>query len=101
MRAPINRAVPTRLLADPYAIGYFRSNRAANGAMRTDVLVNGDRIARRGRWAGLRFAHARERQGSQGGEAGGGKARAAQEGAAIEMLVRATGEGGERAAMLF
>jgi len=101
MRAPIDRTVKTRLLADPHAIGYFRGNRATNSAMRTDVLVDGDRCARRGWRTGLRLAHARERKGSQGGEAACGKARAAQKGTTIEMLVRVTGEGGERAAVLF
>ena len=86
MRAAIDRAVPTRLLADPYAVGYFRSNGAADGAMRTDVLVDGDRGARRGRRAGLGLAHAGERQGAQGGETAGSQTRAAQEGAAIETL---------------
>src|SRR6185437_11333478 len=101
MRSPIDRAVPTRLLADPYAVGYFRSNRAANGAMRTDILVDGDRSARCGRRARLRFAHTRERQGSEGCEAACGKPRAAQEGTTIEMLARFSGKRGERATVLF
>ena len=84
MRATIDRAVPARLLADPHAVGHFRSHRAADRAMRADALADGDRGAWRGRRTGLRLAHAGERQRAQGRETAGSQARAAQESAAIE-----------------
>ena len=43
MRAAIDRTIPARLLADPDAVGDFRRDRAADRAMRTDALADGDR----------------------------------------------------------
>ena len=50
------------------------------------------------RRTGLGLAHAGERQGAQRREPAGGKARAAQEGAATEAAIRLAGESGEIAA---
>ena len=40
MRAAIDWAVPARLLTDPHAVRNFSRDRAADGAMRTDVLAD-------------------------------------------------------------
>src|SRR4051812_9357596 len=100
MRAAIDRTVPARLLADPHAIGYFRSNRATNCAMRADVLVDGNRRARCGRRSGLCLAHAGERQRAQSRETTSGKTRAEQKTATIETLAGVAGKDGQ-AALLF
>src|SRR6516225_216936 len=62
MRTAIDRAVPTRFLPDPYAVGDLGRNRAADRAMRADALADRD-LRSRCRWgAGVGLAHAAERQ---------------------------------------
>src|SRR5262249_57870930 len=62
MRTAIDRAVPTRFLTDPYAVGDLGRNRAADRAMRANVLADRD-LRTRHRWgAGAGLAHAAERQ---------------------------------------
>src|SRR6185437_12045502 len=87
MRTTIKGTVPTRLLADPNAIGNFRRNRAAHCAMRADVLVNGNRCAGHRRWTGLRLAYAGERQRAQGCDTAGGETRSAQKSTTIETII--------------
>ena len=48
MRAAIDRAVPARLLADPHAVRDLGDDRAADRAMRADVLADGDLRRRAG-----------------------------------------------------
>src|SRR3979411_1861892 len=47
-RAAVDRRIPARLLADPHPVGDFRHHRAADRAVRADVLADGDRDARTG-----------------------------------------------------
>ena len=84
MRAAVDRRIPAGLLADPDAVGHLRHHRAADRAVRADVLADGDRDAGRGGRTGLGLAHAAERQRAERGETAGHQAGAAQEGAAIE-----------------
>ena len=79
MRAAVDRRVPARLLADPHAVCDLGDHRAADRAMRADVLADGDLRARGRRRAGLRLAHAGERQRAERGETAGDEPRAAQE----------------------
>src|SRR5262249_57018524 len=67
MRAAIDRAVPTRLLADPHAVLHFGGDGAADRAMGADVLANLDRRARLGRRPGFGLAYAAERQDAERG----------------------------------
>ena len=83
MRAPADRRIPARLLADPHAVDDFADHRAADRAMGADVLADGGAGGRH-RSRGVRLAHGRERQRAERGEAAGGEAGAAQEGAAIQ-----------------
>src|SRR3546814_14972383 len=46
MRAPVDRAVPGRLLTGPHPVLDLGSHRAADRAMRADALFNLDRYAR-------------------------------------------------------
>src|SRR3546814_16147395 len=46
MRAPVDRAVPSRLLTGPHPVLHFGSHRAADRAMRADALFYLDRYAR-------------------------------------------------------
>ena len=88
MRAAVDRAVPTRLLADPHAVGHFGGDGAADRAMRADAFADGHRGAWRGRRAGLGLTHAGERQRAERRETAGGQTGAAQESAAIEPSIR-------------
>jgi hypothetical protein len=63
--------------------------------------VYGDGRTGRRRRAGLRLAHAGERQGAERRETASSNTRAAQKGAAIETFIRLVCEGDERAVMLF
>src|SRR5262249_39266291 len=85
--AAVDRRIPAGLLADPHAVRDFRHHRAADRAMRADVLTDGDLRASGRRGAGLGPAHARERQCAKRGETAGGEARADKEGAALETVV--------------
>src|SRR6516162_6440698 len=87
MRAAVQRRVPSRFLADPHAVRDFRHHRAADRAVRADVLANGDLRAGGRRRTGLRLAHARERQRAECGETARDEAGAAQESAAIETAI--------------
>jgi hypothetical protein len=42
MRAPIDRTVIVRLLADPHSIRDFANNRTSDGTMRADILAARD-----------------------------------------------------------
>ena len=94
MRAAIDRAVPARLLADPHAVGDLGGDGAADRAMGADALA--DRHLRAGgrRRSGLGLPHAAERQSAQRRETAGGQSRAAQEGAAIDAMIRLADESG-------
>src|SRR5262249_47135350 len=87
LRTAVDRRSPAVPLAEPHAVRDFRDHRAADRAMRADVLTDGDLRARGRRGAGLGPAHARERQCAKRGETAGGEARAAQESAAIETAI--------------
>src|SRR6185295_12171097 len=88
MRAAVDRRFPARLLADPYAVRHFGHHRAADRAVRADVLADGDLRAGRRRRTGLRLAHAAKRQCAERSDAAGDQAGAAQEGAAVEAAAR-------------
>ena len=99
MRAAVDRAIPAGLLADPHAVRDFGDHRAADRAVRADVLADGDLRTRRRRRTGLGLAHAAERQRAERGETARHQAGAAQEGATVERAIRLTLQrGGERAA---
>src|SRR5688500_8059484 len=86
MRAAVERTVPGRLLAGPHPVLHLRRHRAADRAVRTDVLSDLDRNAglrRADRFglldrAKLKTADGREPADSQAG--------ATQEGAAVDRL---------------
>ena len=84
MRAAIDRRFPAGLLPDPHAFRHFGDHRAADRAMRADVLADGDRGAGLRRRAGFGPTDARQRQGAKSGETTGDQAGAAQERPAIE-----------------
>ena len=69
---------------DPHAVGDLGDDRAADRAMRADVLPGRQRRAGRRRRAGLGLADCAERQRAERGKAAGGEARTAQEAATIE-----------------
>ena len=99
MRAAIDRAVPARLLADPHAVGDLGDDRAADRAMRADILADRHRRAGRRRRAGLGLADAAERQRAERGEGAGGEAGTAQEVATIDAAGCLAGSAvGQRAA---
>src|SRR5512132_1501141 len=99
IRAAIERGVPAGLLADPHAVRDFRHHRAADRAMRADVLADGDLGAGGRRGARLRLAHAPKRERAEGGETTGDQAGATQESAAVEAaVILALQRAGERAA---
>ena len=83
MRPAIDRAVPGRLLADPHVVRHFCHDRAADGAMGADAFAHGDLGAGWRRRAGFGLAHRAERERAERCESAG-KARAAQESAAVE-----------------
>ncbi len=84
VRAAIDRAVPTRLLTGPHAVGDLGDDRAADRAMRADILADRHRCARRRRRASLGLADSTERQSTERGKAAGGEARTAQKAATIK-----------------
>ena len=84
MRAAVERRLPGGFLADPHAVSDFRRHGAADRTKRADALADGGLRAETRRRPRLRIAHAGERQCTERGEAASHKARAAQEGAAIE-----------------
>src|SRR5207245_157310 len=88
MRAAVDRRIPAGLLANPYAVRNFRHHRAADRAMRADVLADGDLRAGGRRRTCLGLAHARERQCAERGETAGYEAGAAQKSATIERAIR-------------
>ena len=92
MRPAIDRRFPTRLLADPHAVGDFGGDGATDRAVRADAFVDGDSGAFGGRRASLGLTHACEREGAESGQAASGDARAAQESAAIDASLRLIGE---------
>src|SRR5207244_3970137 len=94
MRAAIERAVPARLLADPHVVLHLGRHRAADRAMRADVLAGGDRGAGARRRTRLGPAYAAERQGAERRQPRGDEARAAQERAAVEPAARLARHGG-------
>src|SRR4029450_6522619 len=99
MRAAIERGIPAGLLADPHAVCDFRHDRAADRAMRADVLADRDLRPGWRRRAWLCVAHAAKRQRAKSRETAGDQAGAAQESAAIEAAVAlAWQRAGERAA---
>src|SRR6185503_65558 len=98
VRAAIDRRVPTRLLADPDAIGDFGGDRAADRAVRADALADGRAGRERTGRGGVGLAHGGERQRADRGERAGGKPRAAQEGAAVDAGGRA-GQRGRQPAL--
>src|SRR6476660_7774098 len=84
MRTAIDRGFPTRLLADPYLVQHLRSHRAPDRAMCADALANGCACGERACCRCFRLADAADRQRAQRGESAAGKARPAQECAAVE-----------------
>src|SRR5215831_2744426 len=88
MRAAIDRTVPTRLLSDPDAVGDLGRDGAANRAVSTDALADGNLRTRRRRRSSLGLAHGAEPQGSNGGDTAGGEPGTAQECAAVETAIR-------------
>src|SRR6202011_4506387 len=88
VRAAIDRRLPAWLLADPHAVGDFGGHRAADGAVRTDAFADGDLRAGSRRRAGLRLAHACERQRAYRGETSGNEPRAPQKRSAVETAIR-------------
>ncbi len=87
VRAAIDRRFPAGLLTDPHAFRHFGNDRAADRAMRADVLADGDRGAGLGRRAGFRLADAGQRQRAERGKTARDEAGAAQERPAIEAGV--------------
>src|SRR5260370_40847495 len=78
MRAAVDRRIPAGLLADPYAVRNFRHHRAADRAMRADVLADGELRAGGGRRACPGLARAPERQSAEPGATAHDEAGAAQ-----------------------
>src|SRR5262249_40399061 len=85
VRAAIDGTVPSRFLFDPHAVGHVGDDRAADRAMRADILADRHRGAGSRRWTGLRLADSTDRQSSDRGEAAGDDARSAQKTATIEI----------------
>src|SRR5260370_21011266 len=56
VRAASDRTVPSRFLFDPHAVGHMGDDRAADRAMRADILVDRDCGVERRRWTGRRLA---------------------------------------------
>src|SRR5258708_1299455 len=77
VRAAVDRTIPARLLADPHAVRHFGGDRAADRAMRADVLAQDDFRAHGGGRASCGLSHRAEGQGAQCGEAARDAARAA------------------------
>src|SRR5438874_7287408 len=97
MRAAIDRAIPAWFLADPHTVSDLGGDGAADRAMGADALADRDLRACRRRRPGFRLADAAERQGAQRCKTTRGYARAAQERAALDPLIRLSVEGGELA----
>ena len=89
MRAAIDRAVPSRLLADPHTVRDLGHDGAADRAMGAHVLADRYGCARRRRRAGLGLADASGRKCAERREPAGREAGAAQEAAAIEFTASA------------
>ena len=88
VRAAIDRRIPARLLADPDAVRHFRHQRAADRAVRADVLADGGAgDLRAGRF---RLADGAERQRAERGQTAGHQAGTAQEGTTVETADRLT-----------
>ena len=85
VRATIDRGVPARLLPGPHAIGDLGNHRAADRAMRADVLAPRHNSAGRRRRAGLSLADSPDRQGAERGQSASNEAGTAQKAAAIEI----------------
>ena len=83
MRAAIDRAVPSRLLADPNVVCDFGQYRAADRAMRADAFAHRNLCAGGRRRTGLRLSHRAKRKRAERRQAAG-DAGAAQESAAIQ-----------------
>src|SRR5262249_42513047 len=99
MRAAVDRRIPTGLLADPHAVRNFGHHRAADPAMRADVLSDGVLLARGRPMTRLRLALARQPQRTECSGTAGDEAGAAQESATIERAIRRALQGaGERTA---
>src|SRR6185437_4833564 len=98
MRAPIDRRIPARLLADPDAVGDFRRDRAADRTMRADTLVDRRAGSKRTSRSSLGFPHASQRQGADCREAACNKAGSAQESTAIETGTTICSKSRERTA---
>src|SRR5258708_40355229 len=64
----------------------MRDDRAADRAMRADILADRDRGAGRRRWTSLGCANGTERQSTERGKAASGEPRAAQEAATIDAV---------------
>src|SRR5690606_34897649 len=99
--AAIDGAVPSRLLADPYPVRDLGGYRAADRAVRADILAHLDLGARRGRRAGFCLLHGAERQAAKRGETAGCKPRAAQKRTAVDAIRLSSESGGEVAAACF
>src|SRR6187399_1196618 len=101
MRAAIDRRIPSGFLTDPHAVLHFGNDRAADRAMRADVLADGDAGAGRHGAGGLGVAHAGKRQSADRRQSACGETGATQEGPAIKTPDRLISKrGGEAAAAL-
>src|SRR5262245_37865075 len=90
MRTAIDRAFPTRLLADPHTVRHFGKHGAADRAVRADILANGRPADVRTR--GFGFLHTRERQRADRCKAAGHQAGTTQEATTIETNARLTAD---------
>src|SRR5262249_39293383 len=90
VRAAADRAIPTGFLTNPYAVGDFGNDRAADRTVGADRLGRSNDGAGRCRRTGFRASHADERQRTQGSQAAGRQARATQKGTAIEAAGQVT-----------
>jgi hypothetical protein len=100
MGAAINGTVAVGLLADPYAVGDFGNDGAADRAMGANILAPRDRRGRGRRLSSLGAADVAERQRAERRQAPRGEARALQETAPIQAAFRlALNRGDERPAV--
>src|SRR4029078_5667635 len=98
VRTAVDRTIPARLLADPYAIGDFSGDGAADRTMRTDAFADRYCGAGGGRRTRFGLAHRGQGHAAERGETAGGDAGAAQEGTAIEAARLCGQRAGEVAA---